>query len=52
MRTIVIAALLFSPLAVVAQEMPVTDDLTAAVTRMARIGHCGSHPAFRLTEKP
>ena len=50
MRTIVIAALLFSSLAVVAQEMPITDDLTASVTRMARIGRCGS-PTFSPDEK-
>ena len=45
MRTIVIAAVLFSALVVFAADTPTTDELTTAVTLMARIGRCGS-PSF------
>jgi Tol biopolymer transport system component len=44
MRPILIAVVLFSALVVIA-EMPSTDELTTSVTRMARIGRCGS-PSF------
>ena len=43
MRTIVIAVVLFS--ALVVADTPTTDQLTTAVTLMARIGRCGS-PSF------
>lgn len=45
MRTIVIAVVLFSALVAVAADTPTTDELTTAVTLMARIGRCGS-PSF------
>jgi dipeptidyl aminopeptidase/acylaminoacyl peptidase len=47
MRLIVVAVILFSALVVVAAETPTstTDELTTAVTLMARIGRCGS-PSF------
>ena len=47
MRLIVVAVVLFSALVVVAAETPTstTDELTTAVTLMARIGRCGS-PSF------
>jgi dipeptidyl aminopeptidase/acylaminoacyl peptidase len=47
MRLIVVAVVLFSALVVVAAETPTstTDELTTAVTLMARIGRCGS-PTF------
>ena len=38
MRTIMIAVVLFSALVVVAADTPTTDELTRAVTLMARIG--------------
>jgi dipeptidyl aminopeptidase/acylaminoacyl peptidase len=44
MRPILIAVILFSALGAIA-EMPSTDELTTSVTRMARIGRCGS-PSF------
>ncbi len=39
MHKTIIAILLVSALTVVAQETPTTDDLTTAVSMMARIGH-------------
>ena len=47
MRLIVMAVVLFSALVVVAADTPTstTDELTTAVTLMARIGRCGS-PSF------
>jgi dipeptidyl aminopeptidase/acylaminoacyl peptidase len=46
MRPIVMAVVLFSALVVVAADTPTTtDELTTAVTLMARIGRCGS-PSF------
>ena len=47
MRLIVVAVVLFSALVVVAAETltSTTDELTTAVTLMARIGRCGS-PSF------
>jgi hypothetical protein len=45
MRPIVIAVVLFSTLVAIADTPSTTDELTTAVTLMARIGHCGS-PGF------
>jgi dipeptidyl aminopeptidase/acylaminoacyl peptidase len=45
MRPILIAVVLFSTLVAIAETPSATDELTTAVTLMARIGHCGS-PSF------
>jgi dipeptidyl aminopeptidase/acylaminoacyl peptidase len=45
MRPILIAVVLFSTLVAIAETPSANDELTAAVTLMARIGHCGS-PSF------
>jgi dipeptidyl aminopeptidase/acylaminoacyl peptidase len=45
MRPILIAVVLFSTLVAIAETSSANDELTAAVTLMARIGHCGS-PSF------
>jgi dipeptidyl aminopeptidase/acylaminoacyl peptidase len=47
MRLVVMAVVLFAALVVVAADTPTvaTDELTAAVTLMARVGRCGS-PSF------
>jgi dipeptidyl aminopeptidase/acylaminoacyl peptidase len=45
MRAILIAVVLFSALVVIAETPSTTDELTTAVSLMARIGRCGS-PSF------
>ena len=45
MRPILIAVVLFSTLVAIGETLSANDELTAAVTLMARIGHCGS-PSF------
>lgn len=45
MRPILIAVVLFSTLVAIAETPSANDELTTAVTLMARIGHCGS-PSF------
>ena len=50
MRPILIAVVVFSNLVAIADTPSTSDELTTAVTLMARIGHCGS-PSFSPDSK-
>jgi Tol biopolymer transport system component len=50
MRPTLIAVVLFSALVAIADTPSTTDELTTAITLMARIGHCGS-PSFSPDSK-